>query len=219
MYHYAGNNPINYTDPDGRKIKIKGGFFYRIKVALDLNQISKNVRVNIFTGNVRISDRSNEKQKNGTLLLTKLINDSDHLINICYDKEVIDQYGNCCSTDPILSKTQEGADSTVYFDPNRQVQIPTVVDEKTINKGRDPSIGLGHELIHALHNAMGENANDEKVDQYTNLTGDVLDYSNKSWKPNKEELRTVGIPGFTNEGDITENMLREEQDYYLRSQY
>ena len=219
LYHYAGNNPINYTDPDGRKIKIKGGFFYRIKVALDLNQISKNVRVNIFTGNVKISDRSNEKQKNGTLLLTKLINDSDHLINICYDKEVIDQYGNCCSTDPILSKTQEGADSTVYFDPNRQVQIPTVVDEKTINKGRDSSIGLGYELIHALHNAMGENANDEKVDQYTNLTGDVLDYSNRSWKPNKEELRTVGIPGFTNEGDITENMLREEQDYYLRSQY
>ena len=99
------------------------------------------------------------------------------------------------------------------------MQIPTFVDEKTINKGRNPSIGLGHELIHALHNAMGENANDEKVDQYTNLTGDVLYYSNKSWKPNKEELRTVGIPGFTNEGDITENMLREEQDYYLRSQY
>lgn len=80
------------------------------------------------------------------------------------------------------------------------------------------SIGLGHELIHALHNANGENKAGEKVFSYTNLIGIKMNYT-ENWQSSVEELRTVGISNYCNNNDITENKLRAEQNYHLRAEY
>lgn len=58
----------------------------------------------------------------------------------------------------------------------------------------------------------------EKVFSYTNLIGIQMNYT-EDWQPSVEELRTVGIPGYCNNNDITENKLRTEQNYYLRAEY
>jgi hypothetical protein len=69
---------------------------------------------------------------------------------------------------------------------------------RSLNSGLDapPFIGLGHELIHALHSLKGEK------------------------KPNsdEEESRTVGINNYVNEA-ISENALRQDAGLNMRSVY
>lgn len=72
-------------------------------------------------------------------------------------------------------------------------------------------------MIHALHNANGENKAGEKVFSYTNLIGIKMNYT-ENWQPSVEELRTVGIPNYCN-NNIIENKVRAEQNYHLRAEY
>ena len=95
-------------------------------------------------------------------------------------------------------------------------------------------ITLGHELIHVHHYFNGRYAGNALGSHYTiNTNGGIL---NDIWKngPKIEEFRTIGIgnttPGeaskaigvrgaYNNASDITENSIRKENGYRLRSRY
>ena len=86
------------------------------------------------------------------------------------------------------SKTAVGCCSYIMFNPNIYV-VP--------NQGpRPPYIGLAHEMVHCLHNLLGEAHQDTPT----------------------EESRTVGIGRFSGEA-ICENVIRAEHDIALRTSY
>ena len=54
LYHYAGNSPVRYTDPDGRELIIKitrTNFKFVDAVEKDLQRISPAARVDRKNGN------------------------------------------------------------------------------------------------------------------------------------------------------------------------
>ena len=86
--------------------------------------------------------------------------------------------------------------------------------KKLVMEMAKPVTVLGHELIHALHYTEGT-IDDSTVDFYINLFG----VAGQTKNIKKEELRTVGIPGYYSTNDITENMLRSELSFLLRADY
>ncbi len=71
---------------------------------------------------------------------------------------------------------------------------------------RDPTVILGHELIHALHSARGEDL------YYVKFTRD----GGKT--ENHEEARTIGIPPYENEA-ITDNKIGCDLGYRPRTEH
>ena len=113
-----------------------------------------------------------------------------------------------------LSYVGFGTDSIVSYNPDGQTMILTVIDGDIRRSGREPFIGLSHELIHALHDINGINTQWISIDSYSNLLGQPV-----LGGTNLEELRTVGIPGYCLPWEITENKIRAEHGFNLRGQY
>jgi hypothetical protein len=86
----------------------------------------------------------------------------------------------------------KGSGSTVQFNPNFKPKVPS-------------EVVLGHELVHALHNATGTRERGAREEP-----------------PNKgvanEELRTAGLPPYPAKG-TTENSLRRDMDLPKRTRY
>jgi uncharacterized Zn-binding protein involved in type VI secretion len=85
-----------------------------------------------------------------------------------------------------------GSDSIITYNPSYTHQY-TGEDGNTYTQ--QPNEVLGHEMIHSLHNALGENRR-SIPDTYPN--GD-----------NQEEARTIGVHGFDDE-DISERQMSED---------
>ena len=76
MYHYAGNNPVKYTDTDGRELYVDtGDDSFLTKVEYDLKQICPSVTVDSETGKVTIDDSVNvDGHEKGAELIIGLVN-------------------------------------------------------------------------------------------------------------------------------------------------
>lgn len=111
----------------------------------------------------------------------------------------------------------KGSDAFVYFNRSYDPAIPTVrADGRVVGKRGGPSyIGLGHELIHALHMIRGTLVGTTSAD----VPGDSNIIARGHWFKNKtgkrvkaledlEELNTIGIGEHRN--GPTENDLRRE---------
>ena len=89
---------------------------------------------------------------------------------------------------------------------------------------------LAHELVHADRAMRGAVIDNNKTVDYKYQSGWVekpfIFPSWSWWSPvyttekdiKREELATVGLK-YVKKGDITENMIRKEQDLYLRGAY
>jgi hypothetical protein len=96
----------------------------------------------------------------------------------------------------------EGVGSIVHFDPCHEPKY-----EESGKSCRSPDIALGHELIHALHNAQGENLR---------LFRDPSD--KQAGGSNHEEARTIGRGAYENEA-LTDNNLRRERGFPRRTSH
>jgi type VI secretion system secreted protein VgrG len=125
-----------------------------------------------------------------------------------------------------------GCDSTVEFNPDRQYVEPYPSPDQPW-KERPPAIGLGHELIHAEHDANGTNDWDPS-DQYKKKRNGVNPDTHEPntgdphTEPKNSESQAVGLPVATtpdpdkptkngkevdySKEPFTENKLRQEWD-------
>jgi uncharacterized Zn-binding protein involved in type VI secretion len=113
--------------------------------------------------------------------------------------------------------TGQGTGSVIAYDPNHDdiANGKTNADDDTDGwRKRPPGVGLGHELMHADHNANGTNATppgNKESDHETEQDDSLVDpATGKPQKENPEELKTGGIPPHQNDPGPNENKLRQE---------
>jgi uncharacterized Zn-binding protein involved in type VI secretion len=95
----------------------------------------------------------------------------------------------------------DGTDSSVDFDPDYEPKYPDGTS------CRSPEIGLGHELIHAVHNGDGTN-----LRKFPDLTDPLLAVSNH------EEAQTIGRGAYVGTSP-TDNSLRAELGFKARNSH
>jgi len=205
-YAYTADNPLRYTDPDGRIGRCEGNV---AQCSADLNKLAPGTKVDqngMVTKASLLRRIVNHLDGNGagTALVSSIVN-SATVVHI--------------STAPGTGNGGTGGDANnvyVEYDPNGSTnQTRTGPGNSAIAAVHKPGeIVLGHELIHATHIANGTiDAYGFGVHSFSDPSGNYQE----RWRT--EEFRTVGFAGFTQPGDITENQLRHQFGLNDRAAY
>ena len=165
LYHYAGNNPVKYIDPDGRKI------VFSLNNKKKENQAAKNALIKI-------------KQTPELAEMIDELERSPHVIKI----EVVS--GKTKNKTDVNEKGKEGGSgSTITW--NYESRNGGIDDSG--NRDRDPVAGLVHEFGHAESFSKGDydmDLGDGKPDTTPSGEENALKRENQYRKYNKIELRS-----------------------------
>ncbi len=213
-YSYCANNPIKYTDPDGKKIVLAGTRAQMQQTLATLQKLTDDkLNVNYSTGVVTIPTLSTGGSlSSGTALIRELNSKLPGARTVTIDNQnstgvfSAGTTGNVAGHMPSADASNgTGVDAYVSFDPTSNPTIMTE-DPTTGNAQgthRPNEIGLGHELVHAYHYMTGTKGTGTTSYTYTDAAGNAQTTSDKT-----EEVNTVGIAGSSK---YTENLLRQEQ--------
>ncbi len=225
-YVYCSNNPIMFVDPWGLKIIIKGteeeveAIFNDLSTLTDDTLSLKPVENEDNKYEVVIDEKNEGEHPDGTKLVRRLIENPDGTPN---EKTCTIRY----DSNEQNSHTPSGENSRVVYNPydlsryTKNLQTGEIAYEN-----RPMNIALAHELIHADRHFRGVTLDKKSTVAYTypyaihdfSYTCTDLRYNYQKAYTSKEELATVGIR-YDSDDDITENMIRAEQDLNERVQY
>lgn len=237
LYSYVKNNPLNLADQSGTEGYVgTADTALREKIVGALKEIAPGTKVD-SNGTIhkpgffkRILNHFTGHGK-GTDLISRIVDSSRtiSIVGIAVPNNMTVPHSSENATNGT------GTDSTVYlneFVKSVEVRMPDAQGKITENspiKLETPSFAtvLGHELIHALHNAEGNaTPNEIEVGRFFSESatfhtdnGKITITQNYIERYRFEEYRTVGFSGFTQKGDITENQLRKELGQKPRAAY
>jgi type VI secretion system secreted protein VgrG len=111
--------------------------------------------------------------------------------------------GQATRVDPAGSVTPGvGSDTIIEYDPDYRVQY---VDQNGNNVSDLPALGVGHEMIHAVHNDTGNNLRNNP---------DPLDPTG-----NEEESQSIGINNHANDPMTENNLLKDMGANFRRTDH
>jgi RHS repeat-associated protein len=131
-FHYAGNNPVKYTDPDGRKFVIEGDQTYERQVKKDLRATERALR--------KSGDKDALKEFKG-------LKRARNFVVVIRKPDGKKVKGNEYHWDAMPEDVEKyKADGILYYDPaNKRGGL-------NVSGGyeRDSFVGLGHEAKHGI---------------------------------------------------------------------
>ena len=209
-YVYVADNPLKYIDPQGKIIIVPSTYNaeetkkYQGIILQKLQRLT-NDKLAYDGDKIKIVSKNTEnkgsKMNLGTNMIRNLVKD-ERTVTIKNasgpnDSKAVDP-ATGKEVKPEDVKLGTKYDTNIYYDPSRETSS---VNKDGSRGGVDNSISLGHELIHSMHNAAGENNQTRRptfIDPDTGRKGEFT----------QEELNT-------RKG---ENILRTEQQVILRQE-
>jgi len=226
LYMYCLHNPIKWTDPSGRVIKLVGTEEEMQEMLYYLQSLTDDVLGVTAEGTVFISRMatSNIQFPNGNTLLRRMIA-STHVVTISFHDDP-DGHDGFIYDNLVASTSGRGAGGRIFLNHNTRAYTYTAGSDGISSLERMPrNIVLVHELIHADRAMRGVTI---PLDQMADVTVTVerarfsparIASSTRNvvhFNVRLEDWATVGL-GHNVANDITENMIRREHGLRKRT--
>ena len=161
LYHYAGNSPVKYVDPDGRELYIEGSDEYKNQVLKDIQKFAPNAKWKNDKKSEVIIEGKTKGYKEGNELIRKIVASDKKVIIKTGDKNgCVPQVKNPI-TGALLSEAQlsyymNGTGNKASANVTYNFNLPETITREDGTKWNRPSyLGLAHELIHSEHSVYG----------------------------------------------------------------
>jgi len=210
LYAYTMNNLIAHIDPTGFILQIQGDEKQKDILFSALKELAGGYRIYMNDkGIISMTNAPKNSTPQSRNLIQKLINSKYTIIIQETIQAAKFETGYGADDWGRAANSKKGSGGTIYMNFTEAGRIGNTSYGCTDNSPF--FICLGHELIHAERAARGAYIPSGRT--ASESEGMIV------YKILIEEYATMGLRGYNKKGDITENMLRAEHGFPLRTRY